>query len=97
MLTLYIWSDGCASQLHSCYVFSLIPCYDHTLNMSWFYKEHHHGKGPMDGVGGTLKNVVFRDVKTEKYTINPTKEFAEYADKRVDSVTTLYLTECQLF
>ena len=82
-LTLYVWSDYCATQLRSCYVFSLMSCYDCTLNISWFYNEHHHGKGTMDGVGGTVKNVVFRDAKSGKCRINSPKEIAEYAFKRV--------------
>ena len=53
ILTLYVWSDGCATQFGSCYEFSLISCYDHTLNMSWFYNERQHLEGPMDGLGGT--------------------------------------------
>ena len=62
--------------------------------MLWFCNERHYGKGSMDGVGGTVKNVVFRDAKYGKCTI---KEFAEYADERVESTTTLYLPKCKLF
>ena len=76
-LTWYVWSDGCATQFRSCYVFSLMSCYDRTLNMSWFYNERNHWKGPMDGVDGTVKNVVFRNAKSRKCTINSPKEFAE--------------------
>ena len=96
-LNLYVWSDGCASQFRSCYVFSLMSCYDRTLNVSWFYNERHHGKGPMDGVGGTVKNVVFRDVKSGKCTITSPEEFADFANKRLESITTLYLPQCELF
>ena len=61
--------------------------------MSGFYNERHHGKGPIDGAGGAVKNVVFRDATSEKYTINLPKEFTEYADKRGESITTLYFPE----
>ena len=64
-LTLYLCSDGCATQFGSCYEFSLILCYDHTLNMSSFYNERQHLKGPMDGLGGTEKNVISNDSKSE--------------------------------
>ena len=33
--------------------------------MSWFYNERQHLKGPMDGLGGTEKNVISRDSKSE--------------------------------
>ena len=64
-LTLRVWSDGCATQFGSCYEFSLILCYDRLLNMSWFYNERQHLKGPMDGLGGTEKNVISKDSKSE--------------------------------
>ena len=92
-LNLYVWSDGCASQFRSCYVFSLMSCYDRTLKVSWFYNERHHGKGPMDGVGGTVKNVVFQDVKSGKCTITSPEEFADFVNKSLESITTLYLPQ----
>ena len=27
-------------------------------SLMWLYNEHHHGKGPMDSVGGTVKKVL---------------------------------------
>ena len=80
-----------------CYNFSLMSYCDGTKNMSWFYNERHHGKGPMDGVGGTVKKVVFRDAKFGKCTIISPKEFSEYADKKVESIDTLFSPECELF
>ena len=53
-----LWSDGCASQFRSRFVFKLLAHYRPDLEMSWFYNGAHHGKGPMDGIGGTVKNVV---------------------------------------
>ena len=37
----------------------------------------------MDGIGGTLKNTVYREVKSGKAIINDAKEFAQYADKTI--------------
>ena len=28
----------------------------------WYYNERHHGKDPMDGAGGTVKNMIFQHV-----------------------------------
>ena len=55
-VTLHVWSDGCAGQFRSRYVFSLLSIMDKTVNLGWYYNEQHHGKGPMDGVGGAIKN-----------------------------------------
>ena len=87
----FVWSDGCASQFRSKFVFSLMTYFDKTMDVEWHYNEAHHGKGPMDGVGGTVKNVVFRNVKSGKALINSPKEFANCAAQLVPSISSLYL------
>ena len=87
-----VWSDGCASQFRSRYVFKLLSGIDLSLNLtSWCYNERHHGKGPMDGIGGTLKNSIYRDVMSGKCVIETPKQFAEYAEKSIKGLTSLYL------
>ena len=50
-----VWSDGCSPQFRSRFVFKLLSSTDSSLNITWCYNERHHGKGPMDGIGGTLR------------------------------------------
>ena len=64
---------------------------DRTINLSWYYNERHHGKGPMDGICGTVKNLVFHDVKSSKCIINSAKEFAEYAEESIERISSMYL------
>ena len=45
----------------------------------------------MDGIGGTLKNCVYRNVMSGKCVIDTPKEFAEYSKKAVKGITSLYL------
>ena len=45
----------------------------------------------MDGVGGTVKNVVYRAVMSEKITVNSAKDFARQADKLVEGIKCVYL------
>ena len=45
----------------------------------------------MDGIGGTLKNCVYRDVMSGKCVIDTPKEFPKYAEKAVKGITSLYL------
>ena len=52
---------------------------DYTIQ--WYYNERHHGKGPMDGVGGTVKNMISQQKKKKKYAINGVKDLAVYANK----------------
>ena len=46
----------------------------------------------MDGIGGTLKNAVYSDVKSGKAIINYAKEFAEYADKTIKGISFKYMS-----
>ena len=79
-LVLHIWSDGCAGQFRSRFVFTLLYQFvmDHTLFS--YYNERHYGKVPMDGIGETIKNCVFRDVKSEKVNIRDAEHFPFYAN-----------------
>lgn len=90
-LTLNIWSDGCAGQFRSRFVFSLLSQFaiEHTL--FWHYNERHHGKGPMDGIGGTIKHRVFRDVKSGKVIIRDAEHFSSYANSILNGITSLYM------
>ena len=90
---IHIWSDGCASQFRSRYVFMLLTYFKKEKNLTWHYNERHHGKGPMDGIGGSLKNIVFRAVKSGKVVISTPEEFAHYADSAIAGIASLYLPE----
>jgi len=58
--------------------------------LQWNY-EARHGKGPMDGVGGTIKRVVYGLVKSRH--INTAEEFANEASKSVPSIKSIYLSQ----
>lgn len=45
----------------------------------------------MDGVGGTIKNLVFRAVKSEKIAVKTPEEFANAANEVVPSIQSLYM------
>ena len=45
----------------------------------------------MDGVGGTIKNVIFRKVKSGHVVVYTPNQFADAALKFVPSITTVYL------
>ena len=88
---IYIWSDDCAAQFRSRYVFALLCHLFPSKHLEWHYNEAHHGKGPMDGIGGTLKNQVFQHVKSGKITIKSPEEFCFHANKIIPSISSMYL------
>ena len=60
---------------------------NNVLNNSlyWFYNEGHHVKVPMDDVIETIKNVIFRKVKSGQIVVHTPKEFSDAAIKFVSS------------
>ena len=87
------WSDGCGAQFHSRFVFKSLSSYRADLITEWNYNEAHHGKGPMDGIDGTIKNVVYQKVKTGKVIVNSAEELHEATNKFIPSVKSLFQTE----
>ena len=80
----YFWSDGCSAQFRSKFVFRSLLYYPNDLEISWDYGEAHHFKGPHDGIRGTVKRKIYRDVSSMKVVLGNAKEFAEYADEVCD-------------
>ena len=85
-----VWSDGSAAQFRSRFVSFFLPHFQLGVKIEWNYTEAHHGKGPMDGVGGTVKNKVFKEVKSKRLSINTPEEFTVAAD-RLCNVDSLFL------
>ena len=93
---LYIWSDGMGAQFRSRFVFKLLAgTVLPKKSLKWFYNERYHGKGPMDGVGGTVKNVVFRKVKSGQIVIYSPREFCVAVNLFVPSIHATYLPESE--
>ena len=74
----------------------LLSQFDETKNLEWHYMEAHHGKGLMDGVGGTIKNQVYKEVKSGRLIIDTPQEFAMVAQTLVPAITTIYLPESEM-
>ena len=53
-------------------------------------------KGPMDRIGGTVKNLVYRRVLSGEVVINTPREFAEFANE-ISSVDCCSSTNQNLF
>ena len=59
----HIFSDGMSSQSCSRFVFHFLTKIQ-LENITWHYNERGHGKNPTDGIGGTVKYLVFKNVKS---------------------------------
>ena len=61
------------------------------MEVNWYFNERHHRKGPMDGIGGTIKNKVYHDVISNKCLSKNAKDFAEYANKTLNGISSIYM------
>lgn len=60
-------------------------------SLSWFYNKRHHGKSPMDGVSGSMKNVIFRKIKLGQGVVYSPLEFTEAVQKVALLIHSIYL------
>lgn len=90
-----IWSDGCATQFRNKFVFHIISRILLGKALSWFYNEHHHDKGPMDEIGGTIKRH-FRKVKSGYVIVNTLSDITDAVKKFVVRMSTVYMPDNRL-
>ena len=66
--TVCIWSDRPASQFKNRLIAAAIPVFKakHQLTFKWNFFATSHGKGPVNGIGGSVKRDVWMQVKNEK-------------------------------
>ena len=50
----------------------------------------YYGKGPLDGISGTVINEMFRQIKADKVTINTSTEYCRAANNYVPSMKPLF-------
>ncbi|XP_041456271.1 uncharacterized protein LOC121408727 [Lytechinus variegatus] len=78
---IHYWTDGPTSQYRNKTIFSLVG--DHSIvfpgvRAQWNFFEAGHGKGPCDGIGGTVKRMADNAVK-RKAVIQDAKDFFTWA------------------
>ena len=61
--------------------------------LSWYYNKRHHHKCPMNGVGGTVKNVIFRKVKSRQLVVYSPLAFCEAEAIFVPLIYSVYLSK----
>ncbi|XP_071956012.1 uncharacterized protein [Antedon mediterranea] len=80
--TIHYWTDSPTSQYRNKTIFSIISNHNilfHNINASWDYFEAGHGKGPCDGIGGTVKRLADEAVKRGAAVIQDAHDFFAWA------------------
>lgn len=76
----YFWSDGPSSQFKNRFMVAFMKLCRrqyHLESISWNYFASAHGKGAIDGVGGTLKRFVTNKMRSRALLVRDAHEFAE--------------------
>ena len=81
MNVLNIFSDGARSQFKQEYLFSNLHLWEeeHDLKMNWNFFATSHGKGVVDGIGGTVKRAAWRHIRSNQAHVTNVKEYADVA------------------
>lgn len=82
----HYWSDGAASQFKNRFMFANLTYHKEELKIEadWSFFETAHGKGAVDGIGGSVKNRVWRAVLQGKEVVVDAKSFFNVASKISD-------------
>ena len=66
------------------------------LNLYYNFFATSHGKGAVDGVGGTVKRQVRAEVMTRREVINNAKQYSIVAKKCSDKIDIIYLGKSKI-
>ncbi|GFO14380.1 otu domain-containing protein 5 [Plakobranchus ocellatus] len=93
----HVFSDGASGQFKNCFNLSLLTnpklLHDQIQSMDWSFFATAHGKGPIDGIGGTVKRAVWRRILQQRVIINSASEFAEIAKETCPNIKIFYISK----
>ena len=94
----HYYSDSPFSQYRNKYIFDFIERHEEVFGMeaSWDYFESGHGKGPCDGIGGTIKRLADQAVKHGRQ-IQDADDFAEWGSTSTSVRFKVRLVSRELF
>lgn len=93
-----IFSDGSACQFKNRYILSSLPLLslNHHINLTWSFFATSHGKGAVDGIGGTIKRCVWNGIKSRRIQITSAEEFARYASLVAKNIHVTYIEKADV-
>ena len=89
--TLNIFSDGAGSQFKQKFLFSNLYHWEqeHQLNLKWNFFATSHGKGVVDGLGGSVKRSVWRHIRSGQAHITTAEQYTSVGKERNPNVSHL--------
>ena len=74
----------------------MLTRFSRDVEIQWNFFEANHGKGAVDGLGGSVKHAVWRRVKSHRVAITSPQQFAEYAYSVCPGIKVTYLLTAEL-
>ncbi|CAF4697801.1 unnamed protein product, partial [Rotaria sp. Silwood2] len=63
----------------------------HNVNLIWNFFSTGHGRGAVDGVGGTVKRLVWRGVMAKQCVIRNAYDFVQYATAVITDINIILI------
>lgn len=89
-----IYSDDTSSQFKQIRLFSNLSEWENefSVQMLWNVFATSHGKGAVDGIGGTIKRYVWRNTRATTIAPVDAQSYAAVAKERCPNVTVIYVS-----
>lgn len=93
-----IFSDGPTSQFKQRFLFSNLHHWeqDHDISIRWNFFATSHGKGVVDGIGGTVKRTVWRYIRSEKCHVTTPQDYAALAKQLCSNVQIEFIAKSEI-
>ena len=94
-----IFSDGPSSQFKNQYVFNYLPqlCERNSIGrLAWHFFATSHGKGAVDGIGGTVKRNVWMATLARKVIVRSLHDFCAVASELSHKVEIIKMTAAEI-
>ena len=97
-MVINVFSDGAASQFKQSYLFSNLHEWENEYSMTliWNFFATSHGKGAVDGIGGTVKRSVSRVVRGGTTAPLDATSYAEIASNRNPNINVEYVSSAEI-
>lgn len=93
-----IFSDGAASQFKQKYLFANLYLWENQfdIKLTWNFFATSHGKGAVDGIGGTVKRSVWRHIKAGHQLVTTASEYADVAKARNPNIQIQFISNSEV-
>ena len=94
---IFYFSDGCAAQYKNCKNFLNLTFHkqDFKMDAEWHFFASSHGKGPCDGIGGTLKRLATRASLQKTAIIQTPRELYDFLRAQNTKVWVSYTSKTE--